>query len=126
MRQLRTRKRRPSILLAPILLALLSKPALADSGWDEVGALLIGITCLILIASTMSTIFATRMVALVITLLVAAGMSWLLAGQVIGSVVDIWAFFLACFAGLAFACAYKLWRLDKGNGAPTPPTNTSL
>ena len=126
MRQLRALKRRPSILLGSGLLALLSNPALADSGWDEVRAFLIGVTCLILIIATAATIFATSMVAIAIALLVVAGMSWLLAGQVIGSVLDVWTFFLACFVGLAIACAYKLWRLGKDSGTPPPPPNTSL
>src|SRR5688572_10323460 len=100
MRQLGAPRRRQSILLGSGLFALLSTPALADSGWDEVGALLIGITCLILIIATAAAIFATRLVAIVITLLVVAGMAWLLASQVIGSVLDICTFFLASFVGL--------------------------
>jgi hypothetical protein len=126
MRELRAPKRRQSVLLRSGLLALLSTPALADSGWDEVGALLLGITCLILIIATAVTIFATSRVAIAIDLLVVAGMSWLLAGQVVGSVLDVWAFIFACFVGLTIACVYKLWRPDKDSGTPPPPSNTSL
>jgi uncharacterized membrane protein len=114
-----------SMLAGCGVLALLSTPALADSGWDEVGALLIGITCLILIIATAVTINATRKVVIVPTLLVVGGMSWLLASEVVVSVLDIWAFLLACFVVLTIACALKLWRLGKGSGRPPPP-NASL
>ena len=124
MHQFRAPKRPMSIIAGCGVLALLSTPALAGSGWDEVGALLIGVPCLILIIATAVTINATRKVVIVPTLLVVGGMSWLLASVVV-PVLDIWAFFLACFVVLTIACALKLWRLGKGSGRPPPP-NTSL
>jgi hypothetical protein len=118
-------KRPMSIVAGCSVLALLSTPALAGSGWDEVGALLIGIPCLILMIAAAVTINATRKVVIVPTLLVVGGMSWLLASEVVVWVLDIWTFFLACFVILTIACAVKLWRLGKGSGTPPPP-NTSL
>jgi hypothetical protein len=114
-----------SILAGCGVLALLSTPALADSGWDEVGALLIGITCLVLIIAAVVTINATRKVVIVPTLLVVGGMTWLLASVIVFALLDIWVFFLACFVVLTIACGLKLWRLGKGGGTPPPP-NTSL
>src|SRR6185295_2385299 len=107
-------------------LSLLSAPAFADSGWDEVGLLLIGITCLILIVAATATIHATRAVAIGMTLIVSAGMSWVLAGAVTIAALDIWAFFFACFVVLTIACLFKLWRWGKGSDTPPPPPNTSL
>jgi hypothetical protein len=126
-RTVREPKRIASRVLGCGLLAVLSEPAFADSGWGEVQALLIGITCLILIIATTATIFATRAVAIGVTLLVAAGMSWMLAGEVTIAALDIWALFLACFVVLAVACLFKLWRWGKGTDPPPPsPPNTSL
>jgi len=124
MHQLRAPKRPMSTIAGCGVLALLSTPALAGSGWDEVGALVIGVPCLILFIATAVTINATRKVVLVRTLLVVGGMSWLLASEVVVPVLDIWAFFLACFVGLTIACALKLWRLGKGSGRPPPPNNS--
>ena len=124
MRQARAHKRRISILAGCGVFALLSTPALADSGWDEVGLLLIGITCLILVVATVITINVTSKVVIVPTLLVVGGMAWLLASEAVVAVLNIWVFFLACFVVLTIACAFKLWRPGKGNG--TPPPDTSL
>jgi hypothetical protein len=125
MTQFRIPKLRISILARCGLLGLLPTPALADSGWDEVGALFIGITLLILVIATVVTINATRKGAIVPTLLVAGGMSWLLASEAVDAVLDIWVFFLACFVVLTISCAVKLWRLGNVAGTPPPP-NKSL
>ena len=124
MRKLRSLERRISTLAGSGVLALLSTPALAGSGWDEVGLLLTGTTCLILMISAAATIFATRTAAIVITLLVTGAMSWLLASVVVFAILDVWTFFLACFVILTVVCAFKLWRLlNVPVSSPPPPDN---
>lgn len=121
MRKLPTPRRRTSALACCGVLALLSTPALADSGWDEVGAFLVGVTCLILIIATVVTINATGRVALVLAMVAAGSMSWLLASEAVTSELDIWTFFLACFVVLTVACAGKLWRKGRDRETPPPP-----
>lgn len=109
------------------VVALLSTPALADAGWDEVAAVLSGAACLVLIIATMIAVLATRKTVTAIILVVVGVPSCRIAYEILEyPTLDVWTFFLVCFGVFVAACGYKLWRPRGARETAPPPPDVQV